>query len=66
MDNKQKVSMYALAKVLGYEKSLDDFISEYSQYYEEAVKEFSSKPIEPAKIEAVKNPMRSGYGYPMN
>ena len=43
MDNKQKSSAYAIAKVLGYEKSFEEFISEYSQYYDETYKKLQSE-----------------------
>lgn len=61
MDNQKKASLYAVAKVLGYEKSLDDFISEYSKHYDEAIKELNAKPVEPAKVKAVPSPYRSRF-----
>ena len=51
MDNKKK------ANVLGYEKSIDDFIVEYSQYYDETYKKLQSE-MPKNKAEAVKNPFR--------
>lgn len=43
MDNKQKANAYAIAKVLGYEKSVEEFINEYSQYYDETYKKLQSE-----------------------
>ena len=43
MDNKQLANAYAIAKVLGYEKSFEEFISEYSQYYDETYKKLQSE-----------------------
>lgn len=43
MDNKQKANAYAIAKVLGYEKPIEDFIHEYSQYYDEIYKKLQSE-----------------------
>lgn len=57
MDNKQKANAYAIAKVLGYKKSIDDFIMEYSQYYDETYKKLQSE-MPKNKAEAVKNPFR--------
>ncbi len=41
MNNKQKANAYAIAKTLGYGNSVEDFIKEYSQYYDEAYKKTS-------------------------
>ena len=59
MDNKQKANAYAIAKVLGYEKSIDEFIQEYSQYYEKTIKELNSRPFELGKAEAIENPLKN-------
>ena len=66
MSNSEKASLYALARTMGYEKSLDDFIIEYSGYYDETIKELNSKPVELAKVEAVQNPWRSRNPFSMN
>lgn len=58
MDNKQLASAYSIAKVLGYDKTVDDFQEKYGQYYSETINELNSKPVNPAKVEAVKNPFR--------
>lgn len=59
MDNKQLANAYAIAKVLGYEKSVDEFKEKYDQYYLETINKLNSKPIELAKVEAVQNPYRN-------
>lgn len=43
MDTKQKSQAYALAKILGYDKSAKEFFTEYSQYYDEAYKQLQSE-----------------------
>lgn len=58
MENKQLASAYAIAKVLGYDKSVDDFKEKYGQYYSETINELNSKPVNPAKVEAVQNPFK--------
>lgn len=55
MDNKQKANAYAIAKVLGYEKSVEEFINEYSQYYDETYKKLQPELPE-NKAYAVKYP----------
>lgn len=60
MDIKQKANAYAIAKALGYQKSVDDFIKEYSQYYDETYKKLQSE-LEPNKVEATQNPLRMNY-----
>ena len=55
MDNKQKANAYAIAKVLGYGKSIEEFVSEYSQYYDETYKKLQSE-LPTNKAEAVENP----------
>lgn len=59
MDNKQLANAYAIAKVLGYEKSVEIFKEELAKVYDETLKELNSKPIELAKVEAMKNPFKS-------
>lgn len=60
MDIKQKANAYAIAKALGYQKPVDDFIKEYSQYYDETYKKLQSE-LETNKVEATKNPLRMNY-----
>lgn len=48
------VSAYANAKVLGYEKSFEEFSKLYSQYYNETLKEIDDK--NPNIAVAVQNP----------
>lgn len=60
MDIKQKANAYAIAKVLGYQKSVEDFTKEYSQYYDEAYEKLQSK-LEPNKVEVTQNPFRMNY-----
>lgn len=59
MDNKQLANAYAIAKVLGYEKSIDEFKEKYSQYYSEVINDLNQRPIESAKVEATQNPFRN-------
>lgn len=59
MDNQQIARAYAIAKVLGYEKSVDEFKEKYSQYYSETINELNSRLVKLAKVEAVQNPFRS-------
>lgn len=59
MDSKQLANAYAIAKVLGYEKSVDDFKEKYDQYYSETINILNSKPVKLAKVEAVQNPFRN-------
>ena len=54
MDNKQLANAYAIAKVLGYEKSVDEFKEKYDQYYSKTINILNSKPVMPAKAEATK------------
>ena len=58
MDNKQKANTYAIAKVLGYEKSVEDFIKEYSQYYDETYNKLQSE-LPKNTVSATKNPFRT-------
>ena len=43
MDNKQLANAYAIAKVLGYEKSVEIFKEELAKVYDETLKELNSK-----------------------
>ena len=51
MENKQVANAYAVSKILGCDKSFDDFEKEYSQYYNQAIEELSSRPVETSKVE---------------
>lgn len=59
MDNKQLANAYAIAKIMGYKKSVDDFKPEYEKIYNETINELNSRPVELAKVEAVENPLRT-------
>mgnify|MGYP004513483341 CR=1 FL=1 len=59
MDTKELASAYAVAKICGYTGSFDDFKNLYDQYYSEIIKSLPEGKPEPAKCEAVNNPMRS-------
>lgn len=59
MDTKDYVSAYAIAKICGYTGSFDDFKNLYVQYYSEIIKALPEEKPEPARCEAVINPMRS-------
>lgn len=59
MDNKQLSNAYAIAKVLGYEKSIDEFKEKYDQYCSEAINDLNSRPVKLAKTEATQNPFRN-------
>lgn len=59
MDNKQLANAYAIAKVLGYEKSIDEFKEKYDQYYSEAINDLNSRPVKLAKTEATQNQFRN-------
>ncbi len=59
MDNKQLANAYAIAKVLGYNKSVDEFKEKYDQYYSETINKLNSTPVKPAKVEAIQNPFKS-------
>lgn len=58
MDNQQFTFAYAIAKSLGYEKSVDDFAKEYDQYCKEA-KDYISSHSKPNTAKVVKNPFMS-------
>lgn len=57
MDDKQKASSFAIAKVLGYDKSFEQFIKEYSQYYDETLQKLKEN-MPKNTVEAVQNPFR--------
>lgn len=59
MDNKQLANAYSIAKVMGYQKPIDDFKEEYQKVYAETINELNSRPVEPAKVEAIQNPFRT-------
>ena len=59
MDNKQLANAYAIAKVLGYNKSVDEFKEKYDQYYSETINKLNSTPVKLAKVEAMQNPFKS-------
>lgn len=61
MDNKQIASAYAVAKILGYKESFDNFKAEYSKIYNETIKELNPQPIENGKVDATANPFRRTY-----
>lgn len=56
MDNKTLASLYALAKVCGFDQSVEDFEIQYSQYYSETLKHLSEKEPKLAKLNALHNP----------
>lgn len=58
MDNNQNASSYAIAKVLGYNKSFEQFIEEYSQYYEETLQSIKSQ-TPTNTVQATQNPFRT-------
>lgn len=55
LSNEQLASAYAIAKVLGYELSFDEFQKEYPTYYEETFKSLNSNS-QLAKCEAIPRP----------
>lgn len=59
MDNKQIAVAYSTAKLLGCEKSIDDFKKEIKPIFDETINELNSQPIEPSKVEAGINPFRN-------
>lgn len=58
MDNNQLAIAYATSKVLGYEKSIDDFENELLEIYSKTIKELNSRPTKSGKAEATENPFR--------
>lgn len=59
MDSEQVASAYAVAKIMGYEKSVDDFEAEYEPIFKEARSSILQKRNKPAPVDAVPNPFRS-------
>lgn len=57
MSNSDIAFAYALAKTLGFDKSLDDFQTIFKTTYENALKDLSNQ-TPPAKVEVVHNPLR--------
>lgn len=57
MGDKEYVSLYAVAKICGFDKSFDDFKELYDQYYSEIIE--SLPEPEPCKAEAMKHPFSS-------
>lgn len=55
MENKQIAYAYTLVKMLGYEKSLDEFKSDFETIYKSALNNLSGQD-QLAKVEAIKNP----------
>lgn len=58
MDSKQLADRYAIAKLLGYQGSVEQFKIEYRKYYDEFMSTIKSQP---AKATAIGNPFRIGY-----
>lgn len=58
MDSKQLADRYAIAKLLGYQDSVEQFKIEYRKYYDEFISTIKSQP---AKVTAISNPFRNGY-----
>jgi hypothetical protein len=58
MDSKQLADRYAIAKLLGYQDSVEQFKIEYHKYYDEFISTIKSQP---AKVTAISNPFRNGY-----
>ena len=57
MGDKEYASLYAVAKICGFNKSFDDFKELYDQYYSEIIE--SLPESEPCKAEAIKHPFSS-------
>lgn len=57
MGDKEYASLYAVAKICGFNKSFDDFKELYDQYYSEIIE--SLPEPEPCKAEAMKHPFSS-------
>ena len=58
LDSKEYASAYAIAKICGFSGTLDDFKNLYDQYYSEIIESIPEEKPQPAKAEAVINPMR--------
>lgn len=59
MDSEQIASAYAVAKIMGYEKSVDDFEAECEPIYKEAYSLVLQKRNKPGEADAAVNPFRS-------
>lgn len=59
MSTEQIASLYATAKICGYNGSFDDFKKLYDQYYSETIKSLPTKEPQLAKVEAISNPLRN-------
>ena len=57
MSTEQIASLYATAKICGYNGSFDDFKKLYDQYYSEIVDSLPEPAL--AKAEAATNPFRT-------
>ena len=57
MSDKEYASLYAIAKICGFNKTFDDFKKLYDQYYSEIIN-YSPEP-ELGKAEAVPTPFSS-------
>lgn len=60
MDDKQKASSFAVAKVLGYDKSFEQFVEEYSKYYDETLQKIKENTPKNT-VTATENPFRHHY-----
>lgn len=57
MGDKEYASLYAVAKICGFDKPFDDFKKLYDQYYSEIVDSLPEPAL--AKAEAATNPFRT-------
>ena len=57
MGDKEYASLYAVAKICGFDNSFDDFKKLYDQYYSETVNSLPEPDL--ANVEAVSNPFRT-------
>ena len=57
MGDKEYASLYAVAKICGFDNSFDDFKKLYDQYYSETVNSLPEPDL--TKVEAVSNPFRT-------
>jgi hypothetical protein len=58
MKCRRYASAYAIAKICGFSGTIDDFKNLYDQYYSEIIESIPEEKPQPAKAEAVINPMR--------
>ena len=59
MSTEQIASLYATAKICGYNGSFDDFKELYDQYYPETINSLPAEEPQLAKVEAINNPLRN-------